>query len=76
MLLVSRTLIERIKLSSTPAYKLAIHVAKCHPTTFSKLLNGAERVKPDDPRIVAVGRQLGLAPEQCFVEVCDEAEVA
>ena len=74
MLLVSRALIERIKLSSTPAYRLA-HRAGCHPSTLSKLLHGAERVRESDPRIIAVGRELGLSPDECFV-YCDKAEVA
>ena len=55
--------------------RLALDVAGCHPSTLSRLLHGAERVKPDDPRIVAVGRQLGLEPDECFA-VTSEAEVA
>jgi hypothetical protein len=75
MLLVSRTLLDRLKLSATPAYKLARR-AGCHPSTLSKLLHGAERLKDNDPRIVAVGRQLGLRPEDCFSVADDELEVA
>jgi hypothetical protein len=40
--------------------------ARVDPTTLSKLLNGAERLKPQDPRILAVGAVLGLRPEDCF----------
>jgi hypothetical protein len=68
MLYVSQTLRDRIKLSSVPAYKLAITFAGCHPTTLSKLLNGAERVRPNDARIVAVGKCLGVSADDCFVE--------
>ena len=74
MLFVSQTLRDRIKLSSTPSYKLALGVANCHPTTFSKLLNGAERVKPNDARILAVGRLLGVAAEDCFEETRCEGQ--
>ena len=73
MLMVSRALLERIKLSHTPAYRLAI-TAGLHPSTLSKLMNGAERVRPDDPRIVAVGRQLGLLPMECFASDGDDSE--
>lgn len=66
MLLVSQALRDRIKLHHAPAYKLAIHIANCHPTTFSKLLSGAARVQPNDTRIVAVGQFVGLEPEACF----------
>ena len=75
MLLVSRALIDRLKLSPVPAYKLARR-AGCHPSTLSKLLYGAERVKPADSRILAVGRALGLSPEECFVEIQEELKPA
>ena len=67
---VSRTLIERIKLAPVPAYKLALG-AGCHPATLSKLLHGAERLKPNDPRILAVGRELRVAPADCFADVSE-----
>ena len=75
MLQPSRILVERIKLSSVPAYRLAFR-AGYHPSVLSKLLNGAERIEPNDPRLVSVGAQLGLAPEDCFVEAPNTAEVA
>jgi len=67
MLIASRTLLDKIKLSPTPAYRLAI-AAGCHPSTLSRLLHGAARVRDNDVRIVAVGRQLGLTAAECFVE--------
>lgn len=73
-MLVSKTLRDLIKLSPIPAYKLALRVAKCHPTTFSKLLNGAERVRKNDPRILAVGERLGLAAKDCFVDEIEPQE--
>lgn len=66
--MLSQRFIESIKLSSRPAYRIA-HDAGLHPATLSKLLSGAERVKQDDPRVIAVGRVLGLLPEDCFAEV-------
>lgn len=64
-MLLSRRFIEALKLHSEPAYRLAWR-AGIHPATLSKLIHGAERVRPRDNRIVAVGRELGLAPEDCF----------
>ena len=34
-----------------------------------RILHGIERVKPRDPRVLAVAQVLGLQPEQCFAEV-------
>jgi hypothetical protein len=65
--MLSRTFIERIKLNPEPAYLIA-HRAGLHPATLSKLLSGAERIKPNDQRVIAVGVVLGLAPNQCFAE--------
>ena len=76
MLQVSQKLRERIKLSSVPAYKHALR-AGCHPSTLSKLLHGAEPVRANDPRILAVGSQLGLTPDECFSDVPElQSEVA
>lgn len=66
MTTASKTLIERLKLSDRTLYSLAWGAARCHPDTLSRLLRGAARLKPNDPRIVAVGRELGLSPEECF----------
>lgn len=56
-----------VKLSPTPAYKLA-QLAGLDPSTLSKLTCGIVKVKANDPRILAVGRVLGLQPEDCFSE--------
>lgn len=63
--MLSRRFIESVKLSPTPAYRIAFK-AGIHPATLSKLLSGAERVKPNDPRVVAVGAVIGLAAHECF----------
>lgn len=54
-----------LKLGRRPAYALAWE-AGLHPATLSKLITGAERVKPGDPRILRVGELLGLTLEECF----------
>ena len=64
-MIVSRKLVAAIKLNSEPAYKIAWK-ANLNPTMLSKLLNGIERPKPDDPRIIAVGAVLDIPPAECF----------
>ncbi len=63
--MVSQRFIQAVKLSNRRAYKIA-QEAGIHPTTLSRLLNGAERVRPNDPRILAVASVLGLNAEDCF----------
>lgn len=62
---LTNNFLARIKLNSEPAYRIA-RKAGIHHTTLSRLINGIEPIKPDDPRIVAVGRVLGLSAEDCF----------
>jgi hypothetical protein len=54
-----------IKLSDEPAYKLA-QKAGLDPSTLSKLLCGIIQVKPNDPRIVAIGKIVGIPKDECF----------
>ncbi len=63
--MISRRLKIMIKLSEEPAYKLA-QKAGLNPSTLSKLICGIEEVKPNDLRVISVGRVLGLRPEECF----------
>jgi len=62
---ISQAFIIRLKLHSDPAYRIA-QMAGVNPTTLSKLINGAEPIRPDDDRILRVGRILGLEPDQVF----------
>lgn len=62
---ISRKLFEMVKLNQKCGYQIA-HAAKLHPSTLSKLLCGIERVKPRDPRVLAVGRVLGLHESELF----------
>ena len=61
----SRKLTAAIKLSETPQYRIAI-AAGVHPDSLSKLINGAVRVHDNHPRIIAVGKVLGIPAEECF----------
>jgi hypothetical protein len=62
---VSRKLFEAVKLNKKPDYQIA-HAAKLHPSTLSKLLCGIEKVKHEDPRVLALGRVLGLGESELF----------
>jgi hypothetical protein len=63
--MVSEKLRVAIKLNPDPAYKIA-HEAGIDPCTLSKLICGIVKVKPGDPRVIDVGRVLGIPPEECF----------
>jgi len=68
MLAISDELRAAIKLHDEPAYKIA-HKSDLDPTTLSRLVCGISRVKHNDPRIIRVGRTLGLPAERCFQEI-------
>jgi hypothetical protein len=65
--MISEKLKAAIKLNDIPAYKIA-HQAEIDPTTLSKLLCGIIKVKHGDPRVIAVGKILGIPAEDCFEE--------
>ena len=59
-----------VKLGNQPAYKYA-QAAGVDPTVLSKLINEIVKIKPGDPRVIAVGRVLGLKPKECFEEIAE-----
>lgn len=63
--MLSKKLISAIKLNEVPAYKIA-QDAGLHPSTLSKILNGIEKIYPNDERVLKVGRVLKLRPDECF----------
>ena len=65
MTIISRRFLVELKLHPEPAYRIA-QQAGINPTTLSKLINGAEPIRPADERILRVGRIIGLAPEEVF----------
>jgi hypothetical protein len=65
MLMMSQKLKILIKLNEQPAYRLA-QKAGLDPSTLSKLICGIIPVKPGDPRVIAVGRIVGISAEECF----------
>ncbi len=65
--MVSQEFVAAVRLSPRRAYQIA-HEAGVHPSTLSAILNGIVRIRPGDPRVVAVGKVLGLSPTECFNE--------
>jgi hypothetical protein len=65
MVKVSQKFFEAVKLANRPAYKIAWE-AGLHPVILSKILHGYDRLWPNDRRVLAVGKILGLRPEECF----------
>ena len=71
----SRRFIEALKLHPEPAYRI-VWRGGIHPNTLSKLVSGYLRPRVNDPRIINVGRELGLEPEECFADSEELAPVA
>ena len=65
---VSEKFLTKLKLHKDPAYKLAQR-AEVNPTTLSQLIHGALGLQPNDPRIIAVGEELGLREDECFASL-------
>ena len=75
-LAVSAKFIEALQHHPERAYRLWRR-GGVDPTTGSKLIHGATLVRPNDERIIVVGRLLGLEASQCFeVEAPPEEEQA
>jgi hypothetical protein len=62
---VGRRLIEAVRLSPIPQYKIAF-AAGIHPNTLSKLVCGIQRVRRGDPRVLAVAMLLGVPADDAF----------
>ena len=62
---LSNLFLEKLKLSSIPAYKLAWR-AGLHPNTLSKLTTGYLRPRRNDKRLLKLGKLLGLKQSQVF----------
>lgn len=62
---VSRRFVEAVRLSPMKAYMLA-RLSGLHPSTLSLWLHGGRDLQLGDCRAVAIGRMVGLEPEECF----------
>ncbi|MBI3616535.1 MAG: helix-turn-helix transcriptional regulator [Candidatus Omnitrophica bacterium] len=64
---LSPKFVEALRMKHGQMYRLAFR-AGLHPTTLSKVLNGAQEVQPKDKRLVRLGHLLGLSPEELFLQ--------
>ena len=71
--MVSRFFVEAVKLAPKRMYVIA-HEARLHPSTLSKIVNGIDIVRPNDPRVVRVALVLGLDVRSCFESVATQEE--
>ena len=71
-MMISQKLRDEAKLSDKRHYQLA-HEANLHPSTFSRILCGIERIKPNDSRVIAIGQVLGIPADDCFQETTEES---
>ncbi len=62
---ISREFLIALKLHHFPAYLIA-QKAGISSSMLSRLIRGIDPLKPDDPRIIAVGEVLGLGPDEVF----------
>ena len=63
--MISKKFRDTVKLDSRRQYKLAWK-AGINPTTLSQFVTGYVKPKYGDPRVLRVGKILGLRPEECF----------
>ena len=63
--MISQKLKNAVKLSPKKAYEIA-HQAHLHPSILSKIVCGIDKVKPGDPRVLAIGKAVGLSEGECF----------
>ena len=73
--MISRKLVEAVKLSDSRAYRIA-QKAGLHPSTLSRILNGIENVRPMDDRIVRIAKVLNLKPDECFETKAEKDNVS
>lgn len=62
---ISRDLFTAVKLSPTKSYVIAQR-AGIDPVTLSRILHGAQRLRPGDPRVLAVAREVGVPAARAF----------
>ena len=64
--MLSAKFIVRLKLSKLKQYQIA-RIGNLHPSTLSKLVNGIEKGRRGDPRLLRIGVALGLKKEEVFL---------
>ena len=62
---ISQDLFTAVKLSPTKSYVIAER-AGIDAATLSRILHGAQRLRPGDPRVLAVAREVGVPASRAF----------
>jgi hypothetical protein len=65
--MVSERLRTAVKTAPERQYRLA-HQVHVHPSLLSAWLNGITSPRPGDPRVIALGRLVGVPEHECFAE--------
>jgi hypothetical protein len=55
----------KLWLDERKAWKIAIE-ADVNPSVLSRIVCGYEKLRPNDDRVLRIGKILGLAENQCF----------
>ena len=63
--MVSQKLRDAIKTNIDPAYVIGKRLGMSQ-SMISQLLNNILETKDGDERIIAIGKEVGLKPEECF----------
>ena len=62
---ISRDLFAAVKLPETKAYVIAER-AGIDAVTLSRILHGTQRLRPGDPRVLAVAPEVGVPASRAF----------
>lgn len=63
--MVSEKLKNAVRTSKDKGYIIA-QSAGVHPSMLSQIINDILNVKENDPRVIAIGKVVGVSPEDCF----------
>ncbi len=63
--MIGKKLIQALKLAPKRMYQIAWE-ADVHPTTLSKIVNGIDRVRPGDPRVLRLGKVMNIPEDELF----------
>lgn len=63
--IISEKFRQAARISETPLYRLALQ-CDIPPGSIYKVIRGIASANPEDPKIIALGKLLGLKPRECF----------
>ena len=61
----SQKFINAVRLSEVQNYRLAMN-CNIDPPLLSKFIHHGVKIKSNDPRVIAIGKLLGLSADECF----------